>query len=111
LIWIYNMINPANFPDWQFEFPPRSITEDRKIFNFKSPRLAHPYHYNPVIQPATDEALREYEKECYLNQVMWSISQQIQFMQNDIRRQLKIHIDRKLPLPTELNVDLKLKLV
>lgn len=105
------MINPQNFPDWQFEFPPRSIIENRKVFNFKSPRLNHPYHYNPIIQPSTDESLREYEKECYLNQVMFNVATQIQGLQNDIRRQVKLHIDRNLPLPNELKACVDLKIV
>ena len=105
------MINPTNFPDWQFTFPPRSIIEGRVRFSFKSPRLLNETHYNPIIQEDSDAALIEYEKECYLNQVMWPIAKQIQVLQDDVRRQLKIHVDRGLPLPTELKACVDLKIV
>jgi hypothetical protein len=110
------MINPVNFPDWQFteiKYDFAWYGEPKKIngFNFQSPRLFKSYHYNVILQPNTDEALREFEKECYLNQTMWPIAKQIQFLQNDIRRQLQLHINRGLPLPSELSIDFKVKVV
>lgn len=105
------MISPANFPDWQFEFSTRSIINERRIFNFKSPRMVYAHHYNPVLQENSDDALREYEKECYLNQVMFNVATQIQTLQTDIRRQLQLHINRGLPLPSELKACVDLKIV
>jgi hypothetical protein len=110
------MINPANFPDWQFteiKYDFVFYGEPKKIagFNFQSLRLFESYHYNAILQPNTDEALREFEKECYLNQTMWRIAKQIQLLQDDIRRQIKIHIDRGSPLPSELKACVDLKIV
>jgi hypothetical protein len=110
------MINPSNFPDWEFteiKYDFAWYGEPTKIahFNFKSPRLLNASHYNPILQEDSDEALRAYEKECYLNQVMWPIAQQIQGLQNDIRRQIQLHINRGLPLPSELKACVDLKIV
>ena len=106
------MINPANFPDWQFEFPGYGWKENHnQCFNFKSPRLLKFHHYNAIVQEDSDQALVDFEKECYLNQVMFNVAGQIQAMQNDIRRQFKLHIDRGIPLPTELKACIDLRIV
>jgi len=107
------MINPANFPDWQFEFFQYQLNQNRnrQRFTFKSPRLNKPFYYNSITNEDSDEALREYEKECYLNQVMWPVAGQIQGLQDDLRRQFKLHIDRGIPLPSELKACIDLKIV
>jgi hypothetical protein len=105
------MINPSNFPDWVFTFKERSLTGHSVCFDFKSPRMLRVTHYNPIIQEDSEKALVEYEKECYLNQVMFGVAAQIQVLQSDIRRQLKIHVERNLPLPSELKACIDLKIV
>lgn len=98
--------------NWDLEFPGYGYIETRhQCFNFKSPRMKEPRHYNVIIQPDTNEGLFEYERECYLNQLMFNISKQLSGVESDIKRQLKIHVDRNLPIPPELKVDITLKIV
>ena len=91
---------------WQFE----KISYEN-CFNFKSPRMNQFRHYNPIDQQDEDECLAEYECESYLNQLMFNITKQLSAVESDIKRQLKIHVDRNLPIPPELGVDIKLKIV
>lgn len=107
------MINFNKFHalNWEFKFSPRDITSSANWFNFKSPRMREARHYNTIIQANTDEDLIKYECECYLNQLMFNINKQLGAVEMDIKRQLKIHVDRNLPIPPELGIDIKLKIV
>lgn len=108
------MINLQNFLDlkWELEIPGYGYGDAGiKCFNFKSPRMRDFRHYNSIIQPDTNEGLFEYEQECYLNQLMFGINKQLSGVELDIRRQLKIHIQRDFSIPPELKVDLTLKIV
>lgn len=80
-------------------------------FNYKSPRLKQFIHFLSKSYDDIEAELIKHEEMAYLSQVMWPIAKQLQALQDDIRRQIEIHIKRNIPLPTELGVDLKLKIV
>lgn len=109
------MINFNNFRtlNWQFELFGYGHSDEtgHQCFNFKSPRMRDFRHYNTIIQSNADEGLIEYERECYLNQLMMGINNQLSAVESDIKRQLNIHIQRNLPIPPELKVDATLKIV
>ena len=99
--------------NWHFKIFGYEYSENagHQCFSFKSPRMRDFRHYNTIIQQNTDDALIEYERECYLNQLMMGVSKQLGAVENDIKRQLNIHIQRNLPIPPELKVDATLKIV
>lgn len=103
------MINPQNFPDWQF-------TDHRDChfsFNYKSPRLKQFVHFlsENYNTDKLNEELIEHEKLAYLTQIMLGVSFQLQGLQTDLRRQFKLHIDRGISLPSELKACVDLKIV
>jgi hypothetical protein len=106
------MINFNKFIDlgWQFKMP-FTTNNTNKCFDFKSNRMKDFRHYNSILQSDDDNSLLEYEKECYLNQLMFKVNSQLYAVEADIKRQLKIHVNRNLPIPNELGVDIKLKIV
>jgi len=106
------MINFDKFRElcWEFRFT-LTTSNTNLCFDFKSPRMKDFRHYNSITQLDEDYALITYERECYLNQLMLGISIQLSAVEADIKRQLKIHVNRNLPIPNELGVDIKLKIV
>ena len=102
------MIQPNDFPTWQFT----DHRDSHFFFNYKSPRLKQFVHF--LSENYNDDKLAEelikHEEMAYLTQVMWPVAKQLQAVQDDIRRQVAIHIKRGLPLPPELEATVKLKL-
>lgn len=98
--------NAPEFDGWEFTLIPNS-----DILYYKSPRLEKASDYNALLWDDSNEELLKHEKLTYLSQVMWPVAQQLQNLQDDIRRQLRVHVDRGLVLPTELKVDMTLKIV
>ena len=81
------------------------------ILIYKSPRMNEAREYNATLNEDSITAFLDHEKECYLNQIMRPVAEKLYLVQSDIRRQIKIHIDKGWPIPPEISVDLKLKLV
>lgn len=102
------MIQPNDFPTWQFS----DHQDSHFSFNYKSPRLKHFVHFlsENYNTDKLNEELIEHEKLAYLIQVMFNVSVQLQGLQDDIRRQFKLHIDRGISLPTELKACIDIKI-
>jgi hypothetical protein len=106
------MITPVQFKHFQdlgWEFSDH--TDSSISFNYKSPRLRDFAHFLSEGYGDLNEELILDEKIVYLIQLKQNIARQTQALQNDVMRQVKIHVDRDLPLPPELKVDLTIKIV
>jgi hypothetical protein len=80
-------------------------------FNYKSPRMKNFVHFLSESYNDIESELIKHEEQAYLAQLRWGIAKQTQHLQDDIMRQLEILIKRGMELPTELKVDLTIKIV
>ena len=92
---------------WKFK---RGALEDS--ISFISPRLKEWRLFFPTdVSGDDDDMIIDFEKEFYYKELGAKLDESFNFVKQDMLKQLDLLIDKNHPIPEELKVEFKIKLV